>query len=141
LARPGVAAGAFRLRIDGAGRSLRLIQRIANLRAACLQMPYGDQALFLHHDTFDQLGGFAELPILEDFDLVRRLRRLGRVAIAPAEVVTSARRWCRLGPWRTTWINQIVLLGHYLGVRPQRLADWYGDGRGDNQAARALPGP
>ena len=140
LAEPGVAAGAFQFCIAGAGRSLRLIQRATNLRARLLQMPYGDQTLFLNRDTFRRLGGFSEMPILEDFDLVRRLRRVGRVAIAPADAVTSARRWHDLGPWRTTWINQMVLLGHYLGVAPGRLADWYHDGRSDDRPARALPG-
>ncbi len=125
LDRPGVAGGAFRLRIDGAGRSLRLVQHMANLRAKVLQIPYGDQAIFLRRHTFDRLGGFSDLPILEDLDLVRRLHREGRVEIAPAEVVTSARRWDALGTWRTTRINQMVLGGYYLGLSPHRLARWY----------------
>lgn len=128
LARPGVIAGAFRLRIDGARGSLRLIQRMANLRARYLHMPYGDQALFLRRDVFEQMGGFSELPIMEDYELVRRLRRRGRIAIAEAAVITSSRRWKALGPWRTTWINQKIVLGYHLNVSPRRLARWYHGG-------------
>jgi rSAM/selenodomain-associated transferase 2/rSAM/selenodomain-associated transferase 1 len=127
LSQPGVAAGAFRLVIEGASGSLRWIARMANLRARFLQMPYGDQAVFLRADTFHRLGGFADVPILEDVDLIRRLRRTGRVAITPAEVVTSARRWHNLGTWRTTWINQQIIVGHCLGVSHERLARWYHD--------------
>jgi rSAM/selenodomain-associated transferase 2 len=125
LSQPGVAAGAFRLAIEGASGSLRWIARMANLRARVLQMPYGDQAVFLRADTFHRLCGFLDVPILEDVDLIRRLRRTGRVVITPAEVVTSARRWRNLGTWRTTWINQQIILGYYLGVSHERLARWY----------------
>ncbi len=125
LSQPGVVAGAFRLAIEGASGSLRWIARMANLRARFLQMPYGDQAMFLRADTFHRLGGFSDVPILEDVDLIRRLRRMGRVVITPAEVVTSARRWRNLGTWRTTWINQQIILGYRLGVSHERLARWY----------------
>ena len=57
--------------------------------------------------------------------MLRRLRRRGRIAILPVPVSTSARRWLELGPWRTTWINQKVIAGYYLGVQPDRLARWY----------------
>ena len=130
LGRPGVVAGAFRLRIDAPGRSLRLIERVANLRARHLGMPYGDQAIFLRCDVFQSVGGFPELPIMEDYELIRRLRRWGRIELADACAVTSARRWQALGPWRTTWINQMIVLGYRLGVSPQRLARWY-HGAGD----------
>ncbi len=107
-------AGAFRLHIDGPQRALRLIEWGANFRSRHLQMPYGDQALFLRAETFHAIGGFPDLPIMEDFELVRRLRRLGRIAILPVSVSTSARRWQVLGPWRTTWMNQKAIAGYYL---------------------------
>lgn len=125
LDRPRVAAGAFRLRIDGPQRALRLIEWGVNVRSRYLQMPYGDQALFLKAETFRSIGGFPELPIMDDFELVRRLRRFGRIAILPFPVTTSARRWLALGPWRTTWINQKVIAGYRLGVPAERLAQWY----------------
>ncbi|MHB9082052.1 MAG: TIGR04283 family arsenosugar biosynthesis glycosyltransferase [Pirellulaceae bacterium] len=130
LGQAGVVAGAFELGIDAASRSLQMIETVANLRARYLHMPYGDQGLFVRADVFRSVGGFPELPIMEDFELVRRLRRRGRVVIARARVATSPRRWQRLGPWRVTWMNQLIVLGYYLGVSPDRLAKWYhGSGR------------
>jgi rSAM/selenodomain-associated transferase 2 len=118
-------AGAFRLRIDGPQRAFRLIEWGTNFRSRHLQMPYGDQALFLKSETFHMIGGFPELPIMDDFELVRRLRRLGPITILPFPAITSARRWQTLGPWQTTWINQKVIAGYYLGVPFDRLARWY----------------
>jgi rSAM/selenodomain-associated transferase 2/rSAM/selenodomain-associated transferase 1 len=125
LSTPNVIVGAFRLRIAAAGRVLRLIEWGVSLRSRWLQMPYGDQALFLKADTFRELGGFPDLPIMEDFEMIRRLRRRGRIAVADASVTTSPRRWNALGPLQTTWINQMVVLGYYLGISPERLARWY----------------
>ncbi|TVS11466.1 MAG: DUF2064 domain-containing protein, partial [Planctomycetaceae bacterium] len=125
LARPTVAGGAFRLRIDGDRRAFRLIEWMVNLRSRWLHMPYGDQAIFLRSDMFRRLGGFPELPIMEDFEFIRRLRQHGTITIAPASVTTSSRRWEKLGPWKTTWINQRIILGYYLGISPDTLAKWY----------------
>jgi rSAM/selenodomain-associated transferase 2/rSAM/selenodomain-associated transferase 1 len=125
LARPGTVAGAFELGIAGGGIGLRLVERMTNLRSRLLQLPYGDQALFLKKDLFHSLGGFPDIPIMEDFVFVRRLKGVGRVAIAPVAVRTSARRWQKLGIGRTTLMNQAVLLGYYLGIEPARLALWY----------------
>lgn len=125
LDRPGTAAGAFRLRIDGQGAGLHLIAAAANWRSRLLQMPYGDQALFLKRDRFWQLGGFPALPLMEDFELVRRLRRHGRIRLAPGHALTSARRWHTLGLAKTWLVNQWVIAAYSLGVSPTRLARWY----------------
>ncbi len=125
LNRPRVAAGAFRLRIDGPERALRLMEWGVRVRSRLFQMPYGDQALFMKAERFRAVGGFPDVPIMDDFMLVRRLRRLGRIVVLPDPVVTSARRWHALGPWRTMWINQKVILGYCFGVSPERLAEWY----------------
>jgi rSAM/selenodomain-associated transferase 2 len=125
LAQPGVVAGAFDLRIDGEGLGLRLVEWGVGVRSRCFQMPYGDQAIFLPAKGFHELGGFPNLPIMEDFELVRQLRRRGRVAIATPRVTTSGRRWQKLGIWRTTLINQLVIGGYFLGISPQKLVRWY----------------
>lgn len=132
LRKPGVGhrgkavvGGAFRLRIGAPGWPLRIIEQAVNIRSRVLRMPYGDQGIFVHKTTFQELGGFPALPIMEDFEFVRRLRHRGRIRIASLAVTTSGRRWQELGPWRTTWINQRVILGYYLGVSPERLARWY----------------
>lgn len=125
LADRHVVGGAFRLNIDAPGRSLRFIERAVDLRSRLLQMPYGDQGIFVRREVFDALGGFPELPVMDDFEFVRRLRRHGTIRIASTAVLTSASRWQQLGPWRTTWLNQKIILAYYLGVSTDRLARWY----------------
>jgi hypothetical protein len=125
LSNPKVAAGAFRLRIDASGWPFRLIERGVEFRSRLFQMPYGDQGLFLRADLFHELGKLPRLPIMEDFELVRRLRKHGRIEILPCDAVTSGRRWKTVGPWKTTFINQCVILGYHLGIAPERLAQWY----------------
>ena len=120
-----VAAGAFRLKIDSSSRGLRLLESVTNWRSRLLQMPYGDQAIFVKKSVFWQVGGFPDLPIMEDFEFIRRVRRTGRIAIAPASTITSDRRWRRLGVLRTTLTNQWVILSFYLGADPHRLAQSY----------------
>ena len=125
LTQSGVVAGAFRFQLDASSAGLRLIERTTNWRAQYLQMPYGDQAIFLTAELFREMGGFPDLPIMEDFELVRRLRGRGRIVIAPAAAVSSARRWQKLGPFQTTLINQLMIIAFYLGRDPSRLARWY----------------
>ena len=124
LNRPGVCAGAFRLSIDAEGSPFRLIERVANFRSRVRQMPYGDQGIFVSAKVFHEVGGFPDVPILEDYALMRRLRRKGRIEIAPATVVTSARRWIDHGVWRTTLRNQICIAAYRLGVPPSAIARW-----------------
>lgn len=125
LSGPGVAAGAFQLSLTPPLPGLKIIERLANWRSKALQLPYGDQALFLEAALFHSLGGYAEWPIMEDLDLIQRLRRCGRIAIAPIPVVSSSRRWQDEGIWKRTWKNQAVLIGYFGGVSPGRLARWY----------------
>jgi len=127
LERPATVAGAFRFRTDGAGAGIRLVEWGANIRSALLQLPYGDQGLFMEKRVFDELGGFAALPIMEDYELVRRLRRRGPVATLSEAVITSARRWQRLGAARTTLRNLAMIAGFHAGVPPERLARFYRD--------------
>jgi len=126
MGKPGVVAGAFTLGIDGSEFGFRIVEVLANFRSRVLQMPYGDQGIFLRREVFRALGGFPDMVLMEDFVLMQRLRKRGRVAIAPVAVKTSARRWRKLGILKTTLINQAVLLAYFLGSNPQRLARWYG---------------
>jgi rSAM/selenodomain-associated transferase 2 len=118
-------AGAFYLQIDAPLKRLRWVEYGANWRSRVLQMPYGDQGIFLRSKTFQQVGGFPEQPIMEDFELMLRLQRLGKIAIIPIPAITSARRWLQKGILRTTLINQLVILGYFLGVDTQRLKKLY----------------
>ncbi len=125
MKRPDVIAGAFALQIAAPDPGLRWVEKLANWRSRHLQLPYGDQAIFLRTQTFHQLGGFPEQPIMEDFELVRRLQKLGKIAIVPAPVLTSARRWQKLGIGKTTLINQCIIAAYLLGVSPSRIVHWY----------------
>lgn len=125
LAGKEVVAGAFRLAVDAPGRALRLVEWFANLRTTLLQLPYGDQALFMSRKHFAAIGGFPEQPFLEDLLMVRALRHRGTIAILPLAATTSARRWQRLGVLQTTLRNQMILCGYLAGISPARLARWY----------------
>lgn len=125
LLQPGVIAGAFNLAIAGSQSGLRLVEWGVFWRSHWLHLPYGDQGLFLKTEVFHKLGGFHNLPIMEDFVLVRRLNALGKVAIAAATVSTSDRRWQTLGIFKTTLVNQLMILGYFVGIPPTTLAQWY----------------
>jgi len=125
VSKPNTSAGAFCLRLDTQYQSLRIIERLANWRSIFLQMPYGDQAIFLKKELFWSIGGFRDIPIMEDFELIRQLRKKGRIVIAPVSVISSARRWQRLGVLNTTAINQAVIVAYCFGVAPLRVARWY----------------
>lgn len=125
LQRPGNVAGAFAFGITGNFPGRRFVEWTTNVRSRWFQNPYGDQTQFIRRALFEELGGFADLPIMEDYELNQRLRRLGRVATAQTTAITSGRRWKRLGVVRTTLTNTVMVAGFHLGVRPQRLARVY----------------
>lgn len=125
LEDPSAVAGAFRFRTDGFGIAIRLAERLANFRSAALRFPYGDQALFLEKRVFREAGGFPAQPIMEDFELVRRLRRRGRIVNLAEPVLVSARRWKRIGVLRTTFRNQCMIAGYLAGIDPARLYRFY----------------
>lgn len=120
-----VAAGAFQLAINAEGIGYRIIEFCANLRSRMLKLPYGDQALFMKNETYFAANGFREQPILEELDLLSRLKNLGRITIAPAYAITSARRWQQYGIVKTTIVNQLMLIGWALGISSERLARLY----------------
>lgn len=125
LDQPGVAAGAFRFRLDAEIGAYRILERLVNWRSHVLQMPYGDQALFMKADVFKALGGYTDLPIMEDFEMVRGLKRRGHICILDVASVTSARRWKDRGILKTTILNQAVIAGYLLAVSPRALARLY----------------
>lgn len=121
-----VVLGAFRFRTDLKGSLARMLEGLVNFRSRCLRLPYGDQAFFLRKAAFQEAGGFPEVPIGEDYFLVRALKEKGRIALADAHVTTSGRRWAKEGLLRTTWINQVVLAGFAMGIPLSTLAAIYG---------------
>jgi len=130
LEKPGIACGAFKLCIDSPRKTLRLIEHLASFRSRFLKMPYGDQAIFIYSDLFRQMGGFPHMPIMEDFEFIRRLQKKGEVAILPHAVFTASRRWDNFGIIKTTLMNQLVIMAYLAGISPQRIARWYRRDRG-----------
>ena len=118
LGRAAVTAGAFQFRLREPVVGGALIEWGVALRCALRQLPYGDQGLFMRRALFQSLGGFREWPSLEDLDMVRRLRALGRIAIIPEAAATSSRRWREGGVIRTFLRHQSILMAHALGMNP-----------------------
>jgi rSAM/selenodomain-associated transferase 2 len=125
LADPATAGGAFRLRFDESGFGMRVIELGAALRARLGGLPYGDQALFVRREVLERAGGMAPVPIFEDLDLVRLIKRAGRLALLPAPAWTSARRYSRNGVLRQWLRNQGALAGYFLRLPRARIAAWY----------------
>ena len=118
---PGVSAGCFRFALDSTALAARVIELGVRMRVRAFGLPYGDQGLFVRRAAFEALNGYADLPIMEDVDLVRRLRSRGRLFRSPLAVVTSARRWERDGWVRRTLRHLGLILLYFCGVPPERL--------------------
>jgi rSAM/selenodomain-associated transferase 2 len=125
LADPAVVGGRFDVRFDSPRPVLSMIAFFMNLRSRWSGISTGDQAIFVRRDVFDGLGGFAEIPLMEDVELTKRLKRLGRVAALRARVTTAARKWEREGALRTMLLMWALRLLYVCGVPPARLHRWY----------------
>lgn len=121
----GERAGGFLVRFDSRRLLYRVGARVMSLRTRLTRVPLGDQAQFVERRTFQAVGGFREWPILEDLDLIRRLKRSTRIAVLPLRVETSARRFQTGGPARTVARNWLIWALYFSGVSPQRLARLY----------------
>jgi len=131
-----VEAAVFRFAIDLPAPWRRLIEAGQTLRERWFGLSYGDQGLLVRRERFDGVGGFPELPLMEDVVMIRRLRRRCGVARLPAAVLTSGRRYRQRGVLRT-WLTHTLLITLFTaGVSPLRLARW---GGGRHDAATALP--
>jgi uncharacterized protein len=120
----GAVAGAFRLRFATDRRVMRLAERLIDLRTRLTRLPLGDQAQFITRAAFERLGGYRDWPILEDLDLMLRLRK-EKVALIDSHVTTSARRYLERGVLRTAATNWLIWLLFALRVPPERLAGLY----------------
>jgi hypothetical protein len=130
LRDPGCVGGAFQFNIEDKEEVLfkygkSAIELFTNWRAHYIQLPYGDQSLFVRRDTFHHLKGFPNFMLMEDFEFVRRLNKQGRIHIIPVPAITSGRRWKKLGLLNTTLLNQFIIAAYLVGVSPSRLVNWY----------------
>lgn len=118
--------GRFDVRIDSPRRLLGLVGALMNLRSRWSGIATGDQALFVRHDLFQSVGGFPDLPLMEDIAMCRLLKQHSRPACLRERVTTSARRWERHGAWRTILLMWRLRAAYFLGADPHRLAIQYG---------------
>jgi rSAM/selenodomain-associated transferase 2 len=117
-------AGWFRLGLDDPSPQARRIERLAAWRCRNFALPYGDQGLLLRRATYDSVGGFRGLPLMEDVDLVRRLGRRRLVGLAH-DAITSAARYRRDGWWLRPARNLVCLSLFFAGVSPSTLVKLY----------------
>lgn len=121
----GIGGGSFAFRLDAAAWQARLLEHAVALRVRLFGLPYGDQGIFVRRAVFDQIGGFADWPLMEDVHFVRRLARATTVRHLTVPLVTSARRWERDGWMRRSTRNVLTLAAYAAGMSPQRLARRY----------------
>ncbi len=127
LADPRVAGGCFRLEFDTPRPMLRFYAWFTRFPGRFFH--FGDQGFFVRREIFWRMGGFREIPFLEDVDFLRRLRRYGKFVVLPVAVRTSARRFLRHGTVRQQLRNIALVALFELGVSPVRLARFYPHGR------------
>jgi rSAM/selenodomain-associated transferase 2 len=126
LADPAVVGGGFSMEVDEPGGLMRTVSCLSTWRSRMLRLPYGDQAIFVRRSAFERLGGYADIPLLEDAELCGRLKALGRLCILPERVVTSGRRWRAEGALKVIVRNWLLGLAYACGVPPLVLARLYG---------------
>jgi rSAM/selenodomain-associated transferase 2 len=132
LKDPGVIGGAFRVRLvasPGAGRYVRatlwITGRMIGARAVVARAYTGDQAIFVRAETFRAVGGYPEIPLMEDVELSRRMRRVGKTMLLSLRTRTSGRRWEGWGPLRTVLFMWRLRIGYLIGRTPLRCAEAY----------------
>jgi hypothetical protein len=128
LGRPGVSGGSFAIRLEPARGILHLLNALRY--PADWRLMYGDQAQFTTRAAFERVGGFPEIPIMEDLELMRRLHRIGRLACIPLPVISSSRRFLEQGPLRQFCLDVWLVVRYlYLDAAPDQIAqDYYANG-------------
>jgi len=125
LHQQNVCCGAFSLAINEKGFKYTLVSWGANFRSRWSNLPYGDQGLFMRKSTYQKIGGFPSIPIMEDYVFIRNIAQLGAIMTCPEKIITSARRWKNMGVFRTTMINQAIIIGYKIGIHPENLYRLY----------------
>lgn len=120
-----VVGGAFTFAISNRGKQYRAVELWVKLRCILFRLPYGDQGIFVRKEVFQALGGYREIPLMEDVDLVGRMKKRGNIVMLEARAFTSGRRWESRGFFRTAAINQLIMFLYRAGVSPDTLAKIY----------------
>lgn len=125
LTDPRYIGGRFDVRFDQPSRWGAVISWCMNRRSRLTGIATGDQAIFVRRQIFEQMGGFPDIPLMEDIEFSRRLKRRGPTAALMDRVTTSFRRWEKTGPFRTILLMWTLRFLYWLGVSPTRLNQWY----------------
>jgi rSAM/selenodomain-associated transferase 2 len=125
LVDPAYVGGRFDVQFEPETRWGRIISRMMNWRSRWSGIATGDQAIFVRRGCFEQLGGFSDMPIMEDIDFTRRVKRAGRMAALRATVITSYRRWEQRGPVKTIALMWLLRALYWLGISPHALTRMY----------------
>lgn len=124
-----LVAGAFDLGINSNRRIFRITEKYVFLRTRLTRVPFGDQAIFIRRAYFEKIGGYQDIPLMEDVEIMGRIRKRGdRICIIPAKVLTSPRRWEKEGILFCTFRNWTMQMLYALGIPPERLKKWYQEG-------------
>ncbi len=119
-------AGAFNLTINATGFSFRVVEKMASLRSRLTRIPFGDQAIFIKRDLFETLDGYTNIPVMEDLDLMKRIKKAGlKIKLLSPGILTSARRWKKEGVVYCTVRNWVILFFFMIGISPFKLARFY----------------
>lgn len=126
----GIAAGGFRLRINSPRLRFRIIEAGANLRSRATRLLYGDQGIFMRKETFNKVEGYADIPLMEDIEISKKLKRTGRLALVGPPIKTSPRRWLEEGALHTTVRDWSIAFSYsFLKTPPEKLMKYYRDVR------------
>jgi rSAM/selenodomain-associated transferase 2 len=129
LRDPNCPGGRFDVEIDGSHWMLKLVAVLINQRSRLTRVATGDQAIFVRRSVFQSIGGFQDVPLMEDIAFCRALKHIGPIACLRSRVITSGRRWESDGVWRTIFTMWMLKLCYWAGVSPQRLKKYYADTR------------
>ena len=129
LRDPDCPGGRFDVEIDGSHWMLKLVAVLINQRSRLTRVATGDQAIFVRRSVFQSIGGFQDVPLMEDIAFCRALKHIGPIACLRSRVITSGRRWESDGVWRTIFTMWTLKLCYLAGVSPQRLKKYYADTR------------
>jgi rSAM/selenodomain-associated transferase 2 len=125
LADPTVKGGRFDVRFASHSAWAATVGTFMNWRSRLSRIATGDQAIFVRRHVFEQLGGFSDIPLMEDIEFSKRLKRTGRIAALRETVTTSFRRWEQQGPLRTILLMWALRFLYWIGISPLRLTRWY----------------
>ena len=120
-----VIGGGFRYSLEHPGFQFRLAETLSNMKNRAFKLLFGDMGIFVRRDVFEAMGGYLEIPLMEDMDFCHRLRRLGKIVILPQTIQTSARRWIEEGYVKHSIRSWTFQSAWILGVSPYVLAKGY----------------